>query len=200
MAHYFFIELIMIRIITLNEGWGAGFPLGLLGAIFIQAFLWSYWVWQVWTLERSNFLQNLKGLGHWSRQSCTRFHVLRQGNLHCMLNKQPRTGWRQPGNSSCALELGLPWRRAWPGEGKDRQGQAGPQQAHLPCLLILEGLQAVQAVGWSWCTEDAGLNSKGHLLQSQVDLGLILLCPLSSARIWRECPPLLCFTSHHWTI
>lgn len=56
-AHYLFIELIMIRIITFNVGWGKSFFLG--GGVSkedsSEQFLWEqqrkgYWICQAWTL------------------------------------------------------------------------------------------------------------------------------------------------------
>lgn len=172
----------MIRIITLNEGWGAGFPLGLLGAIFILAFLWSYWVWQVWTLERSNFLQNLKGVGHWSRQSCTRFHVLRQGNLHCMLNKSLRDRMKDSlGTPHVASSLAVPW-RSRPEEGKGQTGTERSQPARLPLPPNLpspaEAVRLCKQHAWSWCPGASGWDRQRTLAQRSNGPGSELcFCP-----------------------
>lgn len=193
----------MIRIITLNEGWGAGFPLGLLGAIFILAFLWSYWVWQVWTLERSNFLQNLKGVGHWSRQSCTRFHVLRQGNLHCMLNKSLRDRMKDSlGTPHVASSLAVPW-RSRPEEGKGQTGTERSQPARLPCLLIFQAQPRLWGCANNMPDPDAqgvvGGIGKGHWLRGQMALGLNSASAPSQGWDMKTGPPLLGLTLHHWT-
>lgn len=91
----------------------------------------------------------------WDREICTA----------CWTNNCG-TGWKT------AWEL-LMWPWAWPfparaspRESKDRQGQKGPQQAHvsLPPNLPSPAWAAgsCEQCARSWCTEDGGQTCKGH--------------------------------------
>lgn len=60
-AHYRFIELITIRIITLNAGWGAGrFLVRIAWSNFSPEWRWrGYWICQAWTLWHHNELHKV---------------------------------------------------------------------------------------------------------------------------------------------
>lgn len=65
-AHYHFIELITIRILTLNAGWGAGRSSAWIApSNFCLEQLWrGYWICQAWTLWQGNKVHKVGQVWH----------------------------------------------------------------------------------------------------------------------------------------